>query len=184
MLFIITPRSYVLGAVGMSIGTITVSFVVDPLALVDIAICVVELTLPIGLPISPLAVVTRAVQPFLFSMAVAHSIKPFTFVDSAAIQVYGRPELPHIFGEVFLAIDWRGAARPKLRFVVVVLAVVRCDVRCYTKVRAASYTIKFVSPHGFAHLGGVDAAHSILRSIFARTIGKEARAVSHFNSNY
>ena len=69
----------------MSVGTTTVSFVVDPLALVDIAIRVVELTLPIGLSIAPLAVVARAVQPFLLSMAVAHSIQPFTFVDCAAI---------------------------------------------------------------------------------------------------
>ena len=113
----------------MSVGTTTVSFVVDPLALVDIAIRVVELTLPIGLSIAPLAVVARAVQPFLLSMAVAHSIQPFTFVDCAAIQVDGRPELPHIFGEVLLTIDWRGTARPKVRLVVVVLAIVRCNVR-------------------------------------------------------
>ena len=113
----------------MRVGTITISFVVDPLALVDIAICVVKLTLPIGFSIAPLAVVARAVQPFLLSMAVAHSIKPFTFVDSATIQVDGRPELPHIFGKVLLTIDWRGAARPKVRLVVVVLAVVRCYVR-------------------------------------------------------
>ena len=113
----------------MRVGTITISFVVDPLALVDIAICVVELTLPIGLSIAPLAVVARAVQPFLLSMAVAHSIQPFTFVNSATIQVYGRPKLPHIFCEVLLTIDWRGAARPKVRLVVVVLAVVRCYVR-------------------------------------------------------
>ena len=57
MLFIIAPRSYVLGAVSMRIGTVAVSFVVDPFALVNIAVRVVELTLPVGLSVAPLAVV-------------------------------------------------------------------------------------------------------------------------------
>ena len=184
MLFIIAPRSYVLGAVGMRIGTVAVSFVVDPFALVNIAVRVVELTLPVGLSVAPLAVVARSVQPFLLSVAVAHSIQPLTLVDGSAIQVDGGPELPHIFGEVLLAINGRGAARAEVRLVIVVRAVVRRNVRRHTEVCAAGYAVKLVRPHGFAHLGSVDAADSILRCIFAGAVGKEAGAVSHFNSNY
>ena len=48
-LLVIDPFSYVLSAVGMNVETESVCLVVDPTALVDVAVCVDESSFPIGL---------------------------------------------------------------------------------------------------------------------------------------
>ena len=75
----------------MSIRSRSVSLVVDPLAFIHIAICVVKLALAIGLAVAPLTVVAATIEPFLLSMAVTYAIEPFSFVDGSTIEIDGWP---------------------------------------------------------------------------------------------
>jgi len=62
-------------------------FVVQPLALVDVAVGVLELALPVRLVKSPLALVARTVRPNLMSEAVSHIVQPLSSVDSSVLQL-------------------------------------------------------------------------------------------------
>lgn len=79
---IVLPVPFVLGAIDVDVDTIAICLVVFPLALIDVAISMPELSASIGFVKAPLTLVFGAVGPDLNSWTVSLVVKKVTFEDS------------------------------------------------------------------------------------------------------
>ena len=82
MLFIIFPLSDILCPVCMGVSTLTICLIVKPVALVDVAISVVQLAVAVRFADLPLALIERTIRPSLLAHSVSKTVQPFTFVNS------------------------------------------------------------------------------------------------------
>ncbi len=81
--------SFVLRAVNVRVHSVSVGFIVLPLAIEDVSVHVPELALPVCFVVLPFALVARSVGPDLDAAAVTNLASPLTFVN--------RPVLKTIF---------------------------------------------------------------------------------------
>ena len=96
MLLVILPRADVLGTIGVSVRSVAVSLVINPVSFIDITVCVVQLSSTIGLSVPPLTFIAATIKPFLLALAITNTIQPFAFVDRSAVEWHGRTLLAHI----------------------------------------------------------------------------------------
>ena len=73
----------------MLVGTMSVSFIVDPLALIDISIGVDEFTVTIGFIILPITFVSGSVGPNLGSCSISLILEPLPAVGGTVLQMNG-----------------------------------------------------------------------------------------------
>jgi hypothetical protein len=71
MLFIIFPLSDILCPVCMGVSTLTICLIVKPVALVDVAISVVQLAVAVRFAELPLALIERTIRPSLLAHPVS-----------------------------------------------------------------------------------------------------------------
>ena len=184
MLLVILPRADVLGTIGVSVRSVAVSLVIDPVSFVDIAVCVVQLSATIGLSVPPFTFIAATIKPFLLALAITYTIQPFAFVDSSAVELHGRPLLPHILSILTgFHLRCRAVLAEDILIVVVavnsVLHLIVADAHdCLTNI-----TVGLVRPQSCFHLIGIDAPDGVLSIrgvVLASAICEESRTVSHF----
>ena len=83
MLLVILPGADILRSVGVRVGPVAVSLVVDPVTLVNVAISMVEPAATVGFASTPLALIAATIEPRLLALAIADPIEPFAFIDGA-----------------------------------------------------------------------------------------------------
>ena len=88
MLLVVLPRPLVPGPIRMRIHSLTVCFVIDPFAFVNVSVGVVQFALPVGLAVTPLTLVSAPIEPLLLAKAVTHPVHPLALVQSPALQLY------------------------------------------------------------------------------------------------
>ena len=96
MLLVILPRADILGTIGVSVGSVAVGLIIDPVSFVDIAICVVQLSATIGLSVPPFTFIAATIKPFLLALTITNTIQPLAFVNGSAVELHGRALLSHI----------------------------------------------------------------------------------------
>ena len=82
MLLIFFPVAFVASALYVSIDTESVGLVVHPAAVVDIAICMEELSLSTRLIVLPITLISGIVNPNHVSISVTQATFPLAIVDS------------------------------------------------------------------------------------------------------
>ena len=187
MLLVILPGSNILGSVCVSVGSISVGLVIDPVSLVDIAVSMVQLAMTVSFSVLPGAFVSAAIKPLLFALAVTHTILPLAFVDRSTVEVDRWFHLAHIFDEVSIFESVSAATIVgECTFVVDVALndlVVKHVRALDTSHLLASDTVCLVGAQGLSHPISIYASHRILVSItLTCAVGEESRAVSHFDS--
>lgn len=91
---VVLPFSDVSSAFGMFEGTVSIRFVISPIALVYIAVGMVHHAVAIRLVSGPGADVLAAVLPNLRALSIFHSVQQLTLVLRAVVQRNGPVELP------------------------------------------------------------------------------------------
>ena len=81
----------------MSVRSVAVGLVIDPVSFVDIAVCVVQLSATIGFSITPFTFIAATIEPFLLALAITYTIQPLTLVDGSAVELHGWALLAYIF---------------------------------------------------------------------------------------
>ena len=184
MLLVILPRADILGTIGMSVSTVAVCLIIDPISFVDIAVCMVQLSATIGLTIPPFTFIAAAIKPFLLALAIANTIQPFAFVNCPAVELHSRALLAHILSILTsFHLRCRAVLAEDVLIVVVainsVLHLIIADAHdCLTNI-----TVRLVRPQSCFHLIGIDAPDGVLSIrgvVLASAICEESRTVSHF----
>ena len=88
MLLVISPATYIFCSVRVRICSSPVRFVVVPISLVNVTVCMVELAFTVCLTNRPLTLVARSVEPLLFALAISLRVKPFAFVDCSTFKFH------------------------------------------------------------------------------------------------
>lgn len=70
----------------MRVSALAVRFIIDPLSLVNIAVCMHEFSLPVCFVVAPLAFVPRAVWPQLGSKPISHAHQPLPSEHSSILK--------------------------------------------------------------------------------------------------
>ena len=96
MLLVILPRANILGTIGVSVRSVAVGFIIDPVSFVDIAVCVVQLSATIGLSVPPFTFIAATIKPFLLALTITNTIQPLAFVNCSTVELHGRAQLSHI----------------------------------------------------------------------------------------
>ena len=96
MLLVVLPRPLVPGPIRMRIHSLTVCFVIDPFAFVNVSVGVVQLALPVGLAVTPLTLVSAPIEPLLLAKAVTHPVHPLALVECATVELHGSLLHSHI----------------------------------------------------------------------------------------
>jgi hypothetical protein len=87
VLHVILPVSFILGAgFVVSVGPVSVGFVVRPIALVAVAICVREFTFALGFVVLPLTLVYCSIWPLLPTPSITQITQPFTLVLNTVLE--------------------------------------------------------------------------------------------------
>jgi hypothetical protein len=86
MLEVVSPHSLILRSIDMLVDTKTIGFVVCPLAIINVAINVNELTFTMSSVFTPLSNVLGTVRPMLLALAVTETSLPFTVVDGTTLE--------------------------------------------------------------------------------------------------
>ena len=73
----------------MSVGTVSVGFIVTPLAFVDVSVSMNKFSKAVSLVSLPLSLVLGAVGPHLMPVAVLHPVEPLTGVNCTAWESHG-----------------------------------------------------------------------------------------------
>jgi hypothetical protein len=73
----------------MVIDTISISFIIHPITIIDVAVNVDELSFAVGSVVFPVSVVESAVGPFLFTVAVSEASNPFAVVGGSCFECVG-----------------------------------------------------------------------------------------------
>ena len=132
----------------MIVDALPIGFVVEPLTLVDITICMIQGTIAIRFVVKPEADIFRSIRPLLSAFAVSHSVSPFTGVNCATGKCHwglSDPSLTGVFKEI------SGAASAEVVRICttehrVVLGVRRPVVLALTVICMATSIIIFVLP--------------------------------------
>ena len=95
MLFVVLPLTDILCAIRVCIGAFAVSFIVQPIPLIDISIGMVQLSVTICFSELPLAFIKRAVRPPLFPHSISETVKPFSLVNRFRLKSYRTSNLPY-----------------------------------------------------------------------------------------
>ena len=184
MLLVILPRADILGTIGMSVSTVAVCLIIDPVSFVDIAVCMVQLSATIGLPVPPFTFIAAAIKPFLLALAIANTIQPFAFIDCPAVELHSRALLAHILS---ILTSFHLRCRDVLaEDILIVVVAINCILHlivtdaddCLTNI-----SVSFVRPQSSFHLIGIDAPNRVLSIrgvVLASAICEESRTVSHF----
>ena len=69
----------------MSVDTLAVSLIVDPVTIINVTVRMIQLAFTIGFILTPFALVLGTIWPLLLSITVAVLTKPITFVNSIRI---------------------------------------------------------------------------------------------------
>jgi hypothetical protein len=72
------------------VHSIAVSFVVDPIAFIDVAVNVRELAFAVCAIVFPLAFVASAIWPLLLTVTIPKTSNPFTTVRCSCFECVGR----------------------------------------------------------------------------------------------
>lgn len=91
ILFVIFPFSDVLCSVRVSISSISVCLIIQPLTFVDISIGMIQDSLTICFVVSPLSDVFAPISPGLSPIALSHTHLPLSFVSDAIVEL-NRPK--------------------------------------------------------------------------------------------
>jgi hypothetical protein len=70
----------------MRVLAFSVSFVIQPLAFVDVAIGVDEFALAVCFVVLPVSFISRTIWPHLASVAVSETVRPLTSIDGAIFE--------------------------------------------------------------------------------------------------
>jgi hypothetical protein len=89
MLEVISPHTLILRSIDMLVDTKTIGFVVCPLAIINVAINVNELTFTMSSVFTPLSDVLGTIWPDLLTEAVTEPALPLTGVHSSALERVG-----------------------------------------------------------------------------------------------
>ena len=123
----------------------TIGLVVDPLALIDIAISMDQLSLPVRLIIPPLTFIATAIGPQLGAHTVSHPVQPLSSVSGTIAQGEGTlgdaSEFIHLFIGLYIGSCFtkRAARLPEL--------VICVDTStCYTSRHSINTTISHYLP--------------------------------------
>jgi len=73
----------------MVVYTIAISFIVDPVTIVNVAINVDELSFTMGSVVLPVSIVERTIWPFLLTVAISEASNPFSVVSGACFESVG-----------------------------------------------------------------------------------------------
>ena len=170
VLLVILPLADVLGAVGMSVGSMTVGLIVNPFAFINVTICVEELTEAIGFAVAPVTLVAGAIEPVLLTLAVTDTVQPFAFVDRTAIQVDGRAQLSDILGKGLFRLRCGAVIVSHERVLVVVVIINYTMSSTHAHELITLNTLFLIDGLSLLHLVGVNAVHGAF--IFTRAVGK------------
>jgi hypothetical protein len=77
----------------MMIDSVSVGFVIDPIAIVNISINMDELSFSMGSIVLPLPLVLRTIWPLLNSVPISKSTNPLSLVSGISLEGIGRPLL-------------------------------------------------------------------------------------------
>jgi hypothetical protein len=86
VLFVIFPLASVFRSICVCVNPSTIRLIISPLTLIDIAISMVKNAVPICFTLLPPAIIERAIGPSLLAMSIPQFIKPFAFVDRIGLQ--------------------------------------------------------------------------------------------------
>ena len=184
MLLVILPRADILSTIGMSVRSVAVGFIIDPVSFVDIAVCVVQLSATIGLSVPPFTFIAATIKPFLLALTITNTIQPLAFVNCSTVELHGRALLSHILSILTgFHLRCRAVLAEDILIVVVainsVLHLIVADADdCLTNI-----TVRLVRPQSSFHLIGIDAPDGVLSIrgvVLASAICEESRTVSHF----
>ena len=87
MLYILKPLSGIAGAIIFCVNSLAMSFIIFPLALIDIPIGMYESSPAVGPIINPVALVERIVLPNLFSFAISHAISKLSDIPNSITHI-------------------------------------------------------------------------------------------------
>ena len=166
----------------MRICSVTIRLVVDPIALINIAISVVKFAATICLSVAPEALVATAIEPLLLALAVTDTIEPFTFVNGTTVQVDRWTKFSDVFLEaVCLKGRSLGTICSEGRLVVLIAVSVRDALHVWAASNhLTSGAVVLVGAQGRSHGILVDPVHGILRAVtLSCAIGKKPGTVSH-----
>lgn len=102
MLLVVFPLTNILSSIGVGVCPIAVGFVVQPIAFVNVTICVIQLAVAVCFSIAPLSFVPRAIEPLLLSLAVSLAEVPLALVDCATFECNWSFEFSLALTKVFL----------------------------------------------------------------------------------
>ena len=88
MLQVVLPLSLVLRAILLHVDAIAVCLVIEPLALIHVAIDVPELALTASFVEAPMTFIFGTILPDLHTLTVLHVSKPLASVGSAVLNLY------------------------------------------------------------------------------------------------
>jgi hypothetical protein len=71
------------------IDTIPISFIVDPVTIVNVSIDVNELSFAMGSVVLPISIVECTIRPFLLTIAVSEATDPFSVVGGTSLEGVG-----------------------------------------------------------------------------------------------
>lgn len=88
-MLIVFPLSNIFSSIRMSIGSLAIRFVVEPVSLVYVTIWVVQNTFAVCLVVFPLSHIFTAIRPDLRPLTLSHSILPVTLINDSVVQFNG-----------------------------------------------------------------------------------------------
>ena len=184
MLLVILPRAHILGTIGMSVCSVAIGLVIDPVSFIDIAVCVVQLSATIGLSITPFTFIAATVKPFLLALSITYTIQPLTLINSPAVELHGRALLAHILSILTGFHLWcRTILAEDILIVVVAINSVLHLIVANAHDCLTNITVGLVRPQSSFHFVGIDASDRVLcirGVVLASAICEESRTVSHF----
>ena len=184
MLLVILPRADILGTICVSVRSVAVGLIINPVSFVDIAICVVQLSATIGLSVPPFTFIAATIKPFLLALTITNTIQPLAFVNGSAVELHGRALLSHILSILTgFHLRCRAVLAEDILIVVVAINSVLHLIIANAHDCLTNITVSLVRPQSCFHLIGIDAPDGVLSIrgvVFASAICEESRTVSHF----
>ena len=173
------------------LGATSIGFVIDPLTLVHVTVCVVKFAHPIGLAKLPLAIISASVEPLLLTVTVTHTIEPLTLVDCTTVKIYRWAELTNIFRKIHVC-----AYNLTITEDTLVIAQITTVFGSSTAVHVTNTIhvmmitesgipielVLLVLLDGLCECISINLPNSVSRGIFSIAIRKESRAVAHFQN--
>jgi hypothetical protein len=97
MLLVVPPLADIFSTICVRISANSISLVVKPFTLIDVAIRMEQFTLSVGLSSPPFALVFRSVEPLLFAHSVTFIVHPFTLIGGSRLKLLRRAVNSNVF---------------------------------------------------------------------------------------